>query len=413
MQSAVSLDQAIEALGTAPLTEAAIAHNIRPLFQRLLTAGDKTYLATNALGLPLDQVELDVVEGMQAWSAGATGAWQPWLAEEQRYRAALAALLGLQSADSVVPKASAGQALRAILNTLPPAATVVTTLGEFASIAVVLAQYQAAGRLRVVRVDATADALIAGIDREPEVHLAVVSQVLYASGRIVQRLAEASAACRSRDAELVVDCYHSLGVLPVRMEQLGCGYMIGGCYKYLRGGPGAGFLAVAPRLLRHQRQHVDVGWFALESGGTVWGPRGPQLRAGGDGWLDGTPAVLAYYQARSGLALALGLGLERLRAYQLGQTAYLRELLATRDVACVGGGPEHGAFLTVELAQARAGGIAIGDAFDRLIELALAERNVVATVREGVLRLCPDLLTTCKEMERASQAVASCLHRSP
>jgi kynureninase len=393
------IEESLVALGDGPLNEAGIATHLRPLFTRVLAAPTgqpaPIYLATNSLGRPPDQAFDDVLGGLRVWTLGAVDAWAPWLAQEHSYRTALASLLQVERPDCVVPKASAGQALRAVLNTLPIGSTVITTTGEFASVSVVLAQYQAAGRLNLLRVQPQAEALIEAMRQQPGVRLAVVSQVLYSSGAIVQDLPAISRACREQGAELLVDCYHALGAMPVSMDEIGCGYLIGGCYKYLRGGPGAAFLAIAPRLSSDLKGAgnsplpLDIGWFAMQPGRDPWEPGGPHLRPGGDAWVDGTPAVLPYYQAQSGLALTLGLGVQRLRAYQLQQTQYLRHLLEVRGISSKGGDQHHGAFVTL-----------LGPKAEQLAAL-LNTRGVVVTAREGRLRLCPDCLVSRSELEQA------------
>jgi kynureninase len=389
--------EAVVRLGSGPLTEAGLQQHVRPLFSRAL-AGGGIYLANHTLGRPLDQTFADVAEGMADWAEQMRGAWEPWLAEEQRYRAAIAGLLGMARPDCVVPKTSAGQALRTVLNTLPDGATVLTTREEFSSVSVVLAQYVSLGRIRV-RFAAPApdgswspDCILDELGRGEAVSLVVVSHVFYASGRIFDGLPAVAHACRQRyGAELLIDAYHSLGVIPVSMEALGCDYLIGGCYKYLRGGPGAAFLAMAPE--RADDVPQDSGWFAQEPGTDPWKEHGPALRKGGDGWLDGTPAVLPYYQARSGLALVQALGVARLRVYSLQKLKRLQRLLAERGIASAGGDAEHGAFLTVAGEQAEA-----------IVEK-LAEQAIVIDAREGRVRICPDMLTTREELETVATAL--------
>ena len=398
----VSIQEAVAQLGPGALTEQAIRRHVRPLFSRTLASSVK-YLANHTLGRPLDQMEADVAEGARVWSESLRDAWTPWLAEEQAYRAALARLLGLERQDCVVPKVSAGQALRAVLNALPAGATVLTTHKEFASVAVVLAQYAAQGRLRVVFASPESDgaeSMVEALRREPRVQLVVISQVFYADGKMFEQIQELASACRSHYAELLVDCYHSLGVVPVDWKALGCDYLIGGCYKYLRGGPGAAFLALAPRAADGVPR--DSGWFAQEPGPNAydpWRPGGPALRKGGDGWLDGTPPVLTYYQARSGLAFTRAIGVERLRAYSLAQLRHLRGLLAERGIASEGGDERRGAFLTIATEQAAE------------IVRNLAEQGIAVDARDGGLRVCPDLLTTRDELEQVAHAIAKCWAR--
>ena len=191
------------------------------------------------------------------------------------------------------------------------------------------------------------------------------------------------------------------------MPALGCDYLLGGCYKYLRGAPGVAFLALSPGVAAGVRP-LDIGWFAQETEAVSqeptgyravdpWQPGGPSLRPLGDGWLEGSPAFVLYYQARSGLAFTLAMGMERLRAYSLGQLQYLRGRLAAHGIESAGGDAEHGAFLTVPSPRA-----------PELVR-ALGEQGIVVDERAGRVRLCPDLLTTRAELEQVAEAIAGCL----
>lgn len=379
--------EAVSRLGDGPLTEDGVREHLYPLFRRVL-ARPEIYLANHTLGRPLDCAMDDIAEGAMLWPNAMRGAWDPWLAEERAHRDALAKLLGVERWESVVPKASAGAALRAVLNTLPEGATVVTTEGEFASVSAVLAQYSAVGRLRVVKVGADADGrwtaacVRDGMRGLNDVQLVVVSHVFYRDAQLFGGLPELARECHGRGAALLVDSYHAMGVLPFSFAEIGCDYCIGGCYKYLRGGPGAAFLAIAPEILdRNTVKPLDTGWFASS--------------AGGDAWLEGTPAVLPYYQARSGLAFTHAVGIARLRAYGLQQLQFLREQLNARGIEAQGGDAGHGAFLTV--ATERATDIA----------RAMSERGVLVDARDGSVRICPDVLTTRDELEHAAASLQS------
>ena len=84
--------------------------------------------------------------------------------------------------------------------------------------------------------------------------------------------------------------------------------MIGGSYKYLRGGPGACFLYIAPEVLEAGLRPLDIGWFANADPFGYQRPDLPVLAHGGDGFLESTPPVLTWYQARSGLEFTLAMG---------------------------------------------------------------------------------------------------------
>src|SRR4051794_647394 len=116
--SNVAIEAALQGLGSDPLDEASIYRDVAPLFSRVLArAGGEIYLANHSLGRPLDVTEQDVGEAVMLWQTRMAGAWDPWLDEMQAYRSRLAALIGAPREDCVVPKNSAGQGMRAVLNT--------------------------------------------------------------------------------------------------------------------------------------------------------------------------------------------------------------------------------------------------------------------------------------------------------
>ncbi len=400
----LSISRAAAALGSGPLEESALVRHVAPLFSRVL-AREEIYLANHSLGRPLDQTRDDVLEALDLWYTDMDGAWEAWLGEQSHMRARLARLLGLSRPDAVVPKTSAGQGLRAVLNAIPsPCPTVVATRGEFDSIDFILKTYQLRGRAEVNFVEPHAgeafDAadVLAQIDADTD--LVVVSSVFYASGRVMAGIPEIIAEAHRHGAIVMIDTYHALGVMPVAMETLGADFAIGGSYKYLRGGTGACFLAIHPRHLdpsgvaRSGLRTLDTGWFAKRDTFRYQRPETPELSAGGDAWLESTPPALIPYQCRAGLQLTLALGVERLRAYSLGQLGFLASSLREAGVPVAGADESHGAFLRV---PSRDTGAFVSR---------LKDRGVNADARLGHVRFCPDVLTTRAEMQRAVAIIA-------
>ncbi|HKU87396.1 MAG TPA: aminotransferase class V-fold PLP-dependent enzyme, partial [Casimicrobiaceae bacterium] len=249
-----AIERAVAALGSGPLTEDALAAHVAPLFSRALAANaERIYLANHSLGRPLDATAADVREGLDAWYARMGDAWDAWMAETTAFRARIAALLHAPRGDCVVPKTSAGQGLRAILNTFERDAVprVVATRGEFDSLDVILREYARRGRIALTLVDPRADGrfdtadLVGAIGRR--IDLVVVSEVVFNTGQRlddVERIVRWSHAAGGR---VLLDVYHSLGALPVDVQQSDVDFAVGGSYKYLRGGPGACFLYLHPR----------------------------------------------------------------------------------------------------------------------------------------------------------------------
>src|SRR5207249_9520345 len=113
--SAISI--AVAALGPGALREESVAQHVAPLFSRVLDEYRRNaYFANHSLGRPLDATAHDVAEAVALWQARLGDAWDARSAELLAYRTRLARLLGASRYDCVVPRTSAGQGLRVILN---------------------------------------------------------------------------------------------------------------------------------------------------------------------------------------------------------------------------------------------------------------------------------------------------------
>ena len=269
------IEAAVAALGEGPLTEASVQQHVAPLFSRVLAQWrDRIYLANHSLGRPLDATEDDVREGLSAWYAHMGGAWDAWFDEMRAFRERLAGLMGAGRPDCVVPKTSAGQGLRAILNTYDVVPHVVATRGEFDSLDVILREYARRGRIALTLVEP--DDLAAACDAP--VDLVVVSHVMFGTGRCVTDLDDIVARTHRAGGRVLLDLYHSLGVLPVDVRALDVDFAVGGSYKYLRGGPGACYLYLAPRHLDGRLRTLDIGWFAKRDPFTYRRPDPPRAR---------------------------------------------------------------------------------------------------------------------------------------
>ena len=403
--SSDAIEAAVEMIGPGPITEAAVAAHVAPLFSRVLARRGQTIdLANHSLGRPLDATAGDVAEAIALWETRMGDAWDVWLAERDAYRFRLARLAGVPRADCIVPKTSAGQGLRAILNSYPngSAPRVVATRGEFDSVDIILRHYGGHERIALEFVEPrdrgmfAADDLLAAVRRGAD--LVVVSHVLFNTGQLLTELPELVAATHAQGGRLLLDVYHSLGVLPVDLAALDVDFAIGGSYKYLRGGPGACYLYLHPRHLDGSLSTLDVGWFAKEEPFAYDRPDPPRFAPGGDAFFESTPPILPLYQARAGQIFTLAMGVERLRAYSLAQQRRLVELLREHGVAASGGGEDRGAFTVIEVA---------GDGEAVRCSEALAGRGVMTDARGPWLRLCPDVLTTDEELVRAAVAVAA------
>lgn len=369
-----------------PLSEDWLRQHVWPRFSRVLTRSE-IYLANHSLGRPPDRMAEDVRGALDAWYRDMDRAWKLWLETRDRFRALTAKLVHARRADCIIPKTSAGQGLRAVLNSFPSKMRVATTDAEFDSIDFILRVYREKRRIEL-KISPWGE-LPLGAD------LLVVSTVAFRTGEVLKELPRLIHEAHAAGSLVLLDVYHHAGVLPLDLDALGADFAIGGSYKYLRGGPGACWLYVRPGLIDSLRT-LDTGWFAKKDVFAYARPEPPEFGPGGDAWLESTPPVLAPFQALAGLELALELGVERLRAYSLAQKTMLGDLLPD----AIGIGKEHGAFVTVR--HADAAGIA----------RQLAERGIKVDARGEYLRLCPDILNPRAELEQAARVLAELLPRS-
>ncbi len=386
-----SIKQNVLALGSGELDQQLISRHLRPLFSRSLqNSRGAIYLANHSLGRALDQTESDVLEGLGYWYSDRENAWGMWLQEVVAFRQRVATLVHAPRSDCVVPRASAGQGLRTLLNCYDQPIRVIASSDEFNSIDHILKTYARRGRIQLKRIAPKTGRLYRFEDFHKAIQegteLVVVSMVMFTTGQLLSDLPPLIHAAHEQGATVLLDLYHAAGAVPVDVTELDIDFAIGGCYKYLRGGPGAGWLYLHPRHLDGAMETLDTGWFAEPDPFAFERPPSPQLAAGGNRFLESTPAILPFYQARAGLLLTLAIGVERLRRYSLIQQRYLEDLLQNDGIPFLGRADERGAF------------IAIPDRQAQQIAERLEKTGIICDAREGLLRFCPDILNTREEL---------------
>ena len=90
-----------------------------------------------------------------------------------------------------------------------------------------------------------------------------ISHVVFSSAYI-QDAKKISRARKQVGAHVILDCYQSIGTLPLDVVDLGVSFACGGSVKYLCGGPGAAWLYVRKDLIEQFAPRV-TGWFGNEA----------------------------------------------------------------------------------------------------------------------------------------------------
>jgi kynureninase len=216
-----------------------------------------------------------------------------------------------------------------------------------------------------------------------ETALVTFSHVDYRSAAITDMRAISEAA-HAAGALTLFDLSHSVGVVPIRLDDDGVDLAVGCTYKYLNGGPGS------PAFLYVRAEHHDElrqpiwGWlgrvdaFAMGPGYVP----GPGIAR----FLSGTPAVLGLVAAQTGIDLVIEAGIERIREKSIALTSYA--IAAARDVPGIGiGSPIDSA--------TRGSHVALTHPDARAIAAQLIDNDVIVDFREpDVIRLGLSPLTT-------------------
>ncbi len=190
--------------------------------------------------------------------------WDEAFAKAERVRKGWARLLGDRHGLYALG-ANTHELVVRFLSALPLAERprLVATDGEFHSIRRQLDRLEEEG-LEIVRISAASPADIASDLRaaiDERTAAVLVSAVLFQSARIVPGLGEVAEQAQRFGAELLVDVYHGLNVVPYDLEQQGLdgAFVVGGGYKYCQLGEGNCFLRFPPSC---RLRPVITGWFA-------------------------------------------------------------------------------------------------------------------------------------------------------
>ena len=236
---------------------------------------------------------------------------------------------------------------------------------------------------------------LAAIDEETL--LVPLSHVVFKSA-FVQDVAAITRRAHEVGAMVVADLYQSAGTVPVDVTAWDVDFATGGSVKWLCGGPGAGYLYVAPRLQERLRPRV-TGWmaherpFAFETGAIDY--VGDIRR-----FLHGTPSIPALYAAEAGNDIVSTVGVAEIRRKSVRQIRLLLELAA-----------EHGLTPRVPETENERGGMAIlevphGEAVAR----ELVVRDVLVDYRPGAgIRVSPHFYSTDDELRRFVEETRSIL----
>jgi selenocysteine lyase/cysteine desulfurase len=229
--------------------------------------------------------------------------------------------------------------------------------------------------------------------------LVVTTHLFYTTGYLQDVRAIADAA-HTRGALCVIDGYQTCGCVPLDVGAMDCDAFVGGCLKWLSGGPGNAFLYVRPELI--PRMHPQgTGWFATRDPFSftlqelVFADDARRLETG-------TWAVPSHYVGLAGLELILEVGVDNIQERLRDLTDRILERCAEADVRT----------FTPRERELRCGIVTLECEHPEEVEAELHAAGVIVDSRPGRIRLSPHWCVTEEELERGMDLVLHHLHAS-
>lgn len=359
------------------------------------------YMISNSLGAMPRRTAANLAEYADTWATRGVRAWEErWWEMPLEVGNKIGRIIGAP-AGSVSMHENVTTAHMVALSSLRLAGRrkrIVCSAMDFPSMVHLYRAQQAAGfELHVVPAEddlsLSTERMIAAIDDRTAV--VAFSHVLFRTSYITDAAAIAARA-RQAGAAVILDTYQSAGIIPVDVAALGVDFTVGGCLKWLCGGPGNAFLYTRPDRLKSARPSF-TGWLSHQHP-FAFDIDDQDVRDDAMHMMNGTPSIPAYYAAIGGLDIINEVGIERIREKSQRMTA---RLLALVD--------EHGFTSAAARDPNRLAGTVAVNVPDALeVSRTLKARDFVVDYRPPVgVRISPHFYNTMEEIERIMAEMAS------
>lgn len=365
-----------------------------------------TYLISNSLGAMPTAVYDSLRAYADSWATLGVRAWGQggWWELKRQVGDSIAPLIGAPP-NSVLVHENASIANAILLSALDLSDigrdTVLVSAQDFPS-DVYSIQRLLPPHLRLKVVPSSADGLSIDLDQfldslTERVRLVSLSHVLFRSAAILP-VAEIVQRAHAVGAQVLLNGYHSVGIIPVDVTALNVDFYIGGTLKWLCGGPGGVFLYVRPDLLNGLQPRI-TGWFAHQRP-FDFDLEHFELRQDSYRLANGTPGIANLYAIQPGIEIIKQVGVAAIRANSLRQT---RRLIALADSAGY-------AIHTPRADEERGGTVTIAPPHAYEVSRELLARNIVIDYREGAgIRVAPHFYNTDDEIEQVMATIGDIL----
>jgi kynureninase len=280
------------------------------------------HFISHSLGCVPAQAKDDLGEFFELWRTKSITAWSDWLPEVDRAAERIQKIISAP-AGTVIMQHNVSQIMATVASCFeytPERNKVVYEALQFPTVSYVWQAEKRRGAdcVLVPSKDGTTIDTQAMCDAIDEKTLVVpISHVVFSSAYI-QDAKKIIAKAKSVGAHVVLDCYQSIGTVPLDVTDLGVSFACGGSVKYVCGGPGAAWLYVRKDLIEQFAPRV-TGWFGNEA---PFAFTMPEQTYADNIWryMAGTPAIAALFQARAGQQIIAEIGVRKIREKSLVMT---------------------------------------------------------------------------------------------
>ncbi|MCX6415034.1 MAG: kynureninase [Actinobacteria bacterium] len=388
------------------------ADPLKGYLDRFVDPGDGNvlaYLDGNSLGRPLKitagRLE-EFVDGQwaQRLIRGWTDEWMEW--PHSIGDAIGAAALGAAPGQVVVADSTTVmlyKLARAAVATRPGRTEIIIDTHNFPTDRYVVESIAEERSLSIVWIDTdpeggiTADDVAAAVG--PSTALALFSHVAYRSGHLAD-MAAITRVVHDAGALILWDLSHSVGSVPVHLDECDVDFAVGCTYKYLNGGPGAPAFGYVRMNLQEQVSQPIWGWLGRVDAFEM--EPGYEPAAGIRRIISGTPPIIAMIPVRAGVELVAEAGIEAIRAKSIALTEFAIEVVDSwpAELQVTIGSPRDSA--------SRGGHVTIRRADFRELTPLLWEHGVIPDFRapDGIRLGLSPLSTSFVELHRGLETIS-------
>lgn len=367
------------------------------------------YLISNSLGAVPKRAAEHLRRFYSLWAEEGVSAWEKeWWGLSRKVGNQVASLLGARD-DEVTMQVNATLCHWVVLSTQFHSSSkknekrnkIILTDHDFPSIIYAVSRISEVMGWTVKLVESCGDP---GINAETigkaidDKTLFVATSHVYFKSAYVQDIQQIAERAREAGALTLIDGYHASGTIPVDVKKLNVDFYIGGCLKWLCGGPGNAFLYVRPELVEKLQPYL-TGWFAHKN--PFLFAQEMEFTQGSYRFMSGTPPVPSLYTAQAGLEIIEDIGVPGIRKKSLALTDLILENAKERGFQ----------LFTPEEEHLRGGAVSFALPHAFPVKLALEHRGIKVDFRKGagkepdIIRVGPHFYSTMEEIEILFQEI--------